>query len=404
MSIDMRIRSEADICPISPGDFFSGQLQAYADGGQEYIQAWLESNSPEDFTVECGGGTWQLSVREGGLSVADGVAHSGLHVRMSEEEFSGLINDEYTPITFFTTGDLDIPRGTLEDYLDWWLILRAVVDKRPIHVPGAIALLAKDGSELNLARKFSIEDPLEEMRYFLETAGFLHIRAVFSTEEMAAISRDMDSSQGEYSEGDGKSWWATTSQGDRRLVRMQAFDQVSDATARLLQDPRFTRIGEIPGLGHVHNSLEGNQIEALIKPLNVVQGISDLPWHKDCAQGRHSLECCSLTAGISVTGADKESGQICVIAGSHRALIRPSFVRDPMSFGLPVVEVPTSTGDITIHLSCTHHMAQAPKTRERRVMYAGFRFPTVDVNSSNVARARLNTAREAAQHMSDKKR
>lgn len=404
MSIDMRIRCEADIRPVSPAEFFSGQLQAHASAGQAFIQPWLESNKPDDFTVECNGHCWQLSVREGSLSVTEGVAPSGLHVRMSEDEFSGLINDEYTPITFFTTGDLDIPRGTLEDYLDWWLILRAVIDKRSMHVPGSIELLAADGSALDLERKFSIMDPIEEMREFLDVAGFLHIRGVFSAEEMDAISQDMDSGQGEYHEGDGKSWWATTREGDRRLVRMQAFDQVSGATARLLQDPRFTRLGEIPGVGHVHNSLEDNHIEALIKPLNVVQGISDLPWHKDCAQGRHSLECCSLTVGISVTGADKESGQIRVIAGSHRALIWPSLVKDPKAFGLPVVDVPTSTGDITIHLSCTHHMAQAPKTGERRVMYAGFRFPTVDVSSSSAARARLNTAREAAQHMSDKKR
>lgn len=35
-------------------------------------------------------------------------------------------------------------------------------------------------------------------------------------------------------------------------------------------------------------------------------------------------------------------------------------------------------------------------------MYTGFRFPTVNVSSSSVARARLYAAREAAQHLSDK--
>jgi len=402
MSIDMRTRNEYDIRPVSPVAFFSDQLPSYAIDGQAYIQAWIALNKPDDFTIECEGNCWQLSADEGGLSVAPGIAPAGLHVRMNEEEFSGLINDEYTPITFFTTGDLDIPRGNLEDYLDWWLILRALIDKRPMHTPGAIKLLALDGSKLDLARKFTLEDPIEEMRYFLETAGFLHIRGVFSAEKMDEISRDMDTFQSRYVEGDGKSWWATTREGERRVVRMQAFDQFSAATAELLEDPSFQLIGEIPGLGHVHSSLENNRIEGLIKPLNVVQGISDLPWHKDCAQGRHSLECCSLTVGISITGADQNSGQIRVIAGSHRALIRPSFVRDAEAFGLPVVDLPTQTGDITIHLSCTHHMAQAPTSRERRVMYTGFRFPTVDVSLSSVARARLYNAREAAQHMSDK--
>jgi len=37
--------------------------------------------------------------------------------------------------------------------------------------------------------------------------------------------------------------------------------------------------------------------------------------------GRHSYDCCGLTVGISVTGADARSGQLRVVAGSHRALI-----------------------------------------------------------------------------------
>ena len=404
MSIDMRFRNEADISYISPSVFFREHLPSLIDAGNACIQPWLENNSPDDFTLECEDNCWQLSVRGGGLSVAEGIAASGLHVRLQEDEFSGLINDEFTPMTFFTTGDLDLVRGNLPAYLDWWLILRAVIDRRPLHVPGTMAFLAKDGSPLDMRRAFTLDDSIEDMRHFLETAGFLHIQGVFTEDEMAALSLDMDAQQMAYTEGDGKSWWASTADGVRRVVRMQRFDEVSDATARLLQDTRFTGLGDISGLGHVHNSLENNQIEALIKPLNVVQGISDLPWHKDCAQGRHSFECCSLTVGISVTGADADSGQIRVIAGSHRALIWPSMIADPQVFGLPVVDLPTKTGDITIHLSCTLHMAQAPISGERRVMYSGFRFPTVDTSSSSVARARRNRAREASQHLSDKRR
>jgi hypothetical protein len=49
-------------------------------------------------------------------------------------------------------------------------------------------------------------------------------------------------------------------------------------------------------------------------------------------------------------------------------------------------------------------MAQAPKTRERKVLYSSFRYPEVDMRSANPLMARINTAREAAQHMSDKPR
>jgi hypothetical protein len=234
------------------------------------------------------------------------------------------------------------------------------------------------------------------MRHFLETAGFLHITGVFTGDEMAAVSADIDSYQGDYHEGDGRSWWATTGDGTRRLVRLQGFDAHSATTRAILSDPRFRKIGDISGDGHVHTGLQGNAIEALIKPLDVVAGISDLPWHKDCSLGRHSYECCSLTVGISVTGAGADSGQLRVIAGSHRALMWPALLSRPERFGLPVVDLPTMTGDITAHLSCTHHMSQAPTARERRVMYTSFRLPSVSVDHGNASKTRISRVREAA--------
>ncbi len=67
-----------------------------------------------------------------------------------------------------------------------------------------------------------------------------------------------------------------------------------------------------------------------MKPIGVVEGISDVPWHKDCSLGMHSYRCCGLTIGISVTGADARSGQLRVVAGSHRALVQPAFVRSEL--------------------------------------------------------------------------
>ena len=107
-----------------------------------------------------------------------------------------------------------------------------------------------------------------------------------------------------------------------------------------------------------------------MKPIGVVEGISDVPWHKDCSLGMHSFRCCGLTVGISVTGADARSGQLRVVAGSHRALVQPAFVRSESD--LPVIDLPTSTGDVTVHCSCTLHMSQPPVERERRVAYTGF--------------------------------
>jgi hypothetical protein len=182
----------------------------------------------------------------------------------------------------------------------------------------------------------------------------------------------MDAAAGSYTRDDGRSWWAHTSDGADRLVRMQYFHEASPRLAALLTDERLLRWTRLTGDGHRLGKpgANPNLAEALVKPIGVVDGISDVPWHKDCSLGSHSYRCCSLTVGISVTGADAESGQLRLVAGSHRALIQPAFVRRGLD--LPVVDVPTRTGDITIHLSCTLHMSQPPVTRERRVVYTDF--------------------------------
>jgi hypothetical protein len=71
------------------------------------------------------------------------------------------------------------------------------------------------------------------------------------------------------------------------------------------------------------------------------------------------------------------------------ALFRPDL-------DLPVVELPTRTGDVTVHLSCTLHMAQPPTDRERRVLYTGFSLPPHDRAADLRAREELRANREAA--------
>jgi hypothetical protein len=93
-----------------------------------------------------------------------------------------------------------------------------------------------------------------------------------------------------------------------------------------------------------------------------------------------------------VTGAGAESGQLRVVAGSHRALIQAAFVRRGLD--LPVIEVPTSCGDITIHLSCTLHMSQPPVSRERRVVYTDFSL--FDPGAVDPGEARIRRVREQA--------
>ncbi|MBW2314214.1 MAG: phytanoyl-CoA dioxygenase family protein [Deltaproteobacteria bacterium] len=388
MSVDFRTRVDPDQQPVEAGRFFGEDLPAKLDAHQGLIAPGGNSLRLNDLCIEVEGEPWTLRWHGDRASVEPGNGGAA-HVRLTAEQLSDLANDQTTPVAFMSSGTLDMPSGRLADFLDWWLVLRGALDGCRIHAAGDVSL------ETRVPRSFDVDDSDEDMRAFLEEAGYLHIRGLFSKEEMAAVEADYPKAAPHFEKGDRRAWFATTNDGAEHLVRMEGFDAYSDASVQLIDDDRFQRIGRIPGLGHVQRRKPGARIGALDKPIGVVKGISDVPWHKDCSLGRHSYECCSLTVGISVTGADAESGQLRVVPGSHRALIWPAPCLQP-GLDLEPVDLPTETGDVTVHLSCTLHMSQPPVERSRKVLYMGFAQRPVDVAAAEAQRQKLHDVRGKA--------
>ncbi len=406
MTVDIRSRVDGEVEAVDPARCFGEILPDAFERQRERLQDALRVFAPAPLVLEVDGDAWTLADDHGTVRVRAGRADGAETVlRVSAAQLHDLVTDQVTVVGMQTNGSLDQPLGRFDALLDWWLLLRGALDARAPHVPGAIDLVDASGAPLALDRSFAADAPLDDMGDFLQRAGYLHIEGVFTEDEMAAVSLDMDRAAPTYTPDDGRSWWARNAEGEQLLVRMQYFDEVSPAVERLVHDDRLQRFAGLTGDGHVYGSMEDNRIEALFKPFGVVEGISDLPWHKDCALGRHSYDCCSMTVGISVTGADARSGQLRAVAGSHRALMWPSDHREHRS-DLPAVDLPTRTGDVTVHLSCTLHKSQPPIERERRVLYTGFRLPLRGTDAERDARERLRAIREdapvkapAAQHL-----
>jgi hypothetical protein len=319
---DQRLRVDAESPALDPDEFFSVTLPALLDEHAECVVPAIAFVAPRPIVFDVDGAVWTLSA-DTRVAIERGArADAKAHVQLSREQFDDLVSDQQTFMSMWAANKLRQEKGNVGHCLDWWLVLRAAIDGVPIHVPGAVTFADRNGAPLDLNRSFRPDDDVEDMRNFLHEAGFLHVRGVFGTEEMRVISADMDTAVPHYSEGDGRSWWARTDAGETRLVRMQGFDRESETVHGLLDDDRFLSLARIPGAGHEFGRKRAqNRIEALFKPIGVTEGISDIPWHKDCGIGRHSYECCGMTVGISVTGADDVSGQLRVIAGSHRALV-----------------------------------------------------------------------------------
>lgn len=395
MSVDVRTRIDGPHEPLDPVSFFEVDLPGVLESTGDLLAEACRVLAPPPLVLDVADHSWTLAVRSGVITLGSGssVADAGVRVRLDPEQLADLIGDQVTPMGWFSSGRLDMD-GRLERLLDWWLLIRGALDGVAPHVTGPLSFTDADEGPLDLDTTFSPDDDHGDMAQFLEQTGYVHIAGVFSEDEMEAVSADMDRAAPSYSPGDGRSWWARTSDGTQRLVRMQGFDRMSSAVRALVGDDRLTRLRSLTNDGHEWGAMDANAIEALFKPIGVIEGISDVPWHKDCSLGRHSYECCSLTVGISVTGADATSGQLRVVAGSHRVLVWPALLKRDNP--LPVVDLPTSTGDVTVHLSCTLHMAQPPVERDRRVLYTGFRLPALHPGETDRARRRLRAVRESA--------
>jgi hypothetical protein len=337
------------------------------------------------------------AVADGSLTVRPGDAQADAVAVLSAAAFSDLLQEQRSTIALVIGDEVRMLRGSQRAFVEWEPVLRALLDGRAVYEPGSIEMCDRDGSPLRLARTFAPDDPPEEMAHFLGAAGFLHIAGVFTPDEMAAVSADIDRAAPTYSPDDGRSWWARTRAGEHRPVRLQYFQEHSAITRALLADTRLLAIADLTANEHCQGQRrEGNAIEALIKPIGVTEGISDVSWHKDCSLGRHSYQCCGITVGISVTDSDDASGQLCVVAGSHRANVPLRGLRDDLD--LPRIGLPTRAGDVTVHLSCTLHMSIPPTARERRVMYTGFALPP-RAGDSRTAGDALRAVREQAPRM-----
>jgi len=394
VSVDLRTRCDTDVRSLDFIEFHEHELRQALEGPNgECVARALQVLQLAPLALQVDGRSYTYRPSPTGLEIVSGDVPAAAVAALSRDAFSDLMQDLRSTVALIIGDDVRMVRGSQQTLIEWEPVFRAALDGRPVYTPGSIDLRERDGSPLDLTHVFAPQDPSDEMAHFLGEAGFLRLHGVFTAEEMEAVSADIDRAVPRYLPGDGRSWWARTRAGEQRAVRLQYFQEHSERVAGLIEDPRYLAIADLTSDGHREGRRDGNAIEALIKPIGVVEGISDVTWHKDCSLGRHSYQCCGVTVGISVTKSDAESGQLCVVAGSHRASLPLKGLRDDLD--LPRVGLPTRPGDLTVHLSCTYHMSIPPQSAERRVMYGGFGLPARSQDSVE-RREALRQIRERA--------
>jgi hypothetical protein len=408
MSIDTRTRLSKDVRTLDRDEVFDSLLpDAIAVHGDLAGRGLSYKHLPA-VGLDVDGRGVTLHESRGSLAISEGLDDAGVIAAMAPDALSDLVQDAQSTMGLMMTARVKLRASNVNDWISWEPAFRALLDGRKVHETGDVTFIDLDGDELDLDRVFTVDDDRAEIAHFLEQAGFLHIRGVFDEGEMALLGADIDEWIARAEPDDGESWWAENDRGESEAVRVLFFYETSHTLRALANDDRYQWIGDLTGDGHRHKG--GG--EGLVKPLGIVRGLSDLPWHKDCGQGKHSYSCSGLTCGISVTGADRVSGALGVIPGSHRANTTATS-RDP-DLDLRPRMLETRTGDLTVHCSDTLHRAHPPVERPRKVVYSGFGLPPLpgdevkpDPRYSREARAALSNVQdriEAADNESDASR
>lgn len=397
MSIDQRSRRYRDIRDLGRDEVFDGILPAAVERNGRCAARGIAYKDLGSLAVECAGRSITLGVRNGDLLLSEGAESADTVARLEASALSDLVQDVKTTMGLAMAAKVEVTRGGLENWIAWEPVFRALLDGRPVHEKGAIMLHGRNGSPLDLRRRFSLADDRDEVAHFLREAGFLHVTSVFTDAEMKAVESDLNAALAKARPDDGASWWAGDAHGRDHAVRILWFEEQSPTLRKLLNDDRLRWLATLTGDRMQSSKMSA---EGLIKPLDIVSGLSDLPWHKDCGQGGHSYTCSGLTVGISVTGADRRSGALGVVPGSHRANVQTAG-RDP-SLDLEPLMLETRAGDLTVHCSDTLHMSHRPRERPRKVVYTAFRlaprtgdkFPTHARSRSRAERAELTDVRD----------
>lgn len=360
---DLRLRSVDDVREFDVVQFHEVEVPRMMSTNGALAARTLRNSGLESIVIDVDGHayTWDLDPA-GNLRITPG-DHGRARADLDRAWFSDLVGNVRSAVAVLVSGEPVMTRGNIMHLIAWETTVRSLVDGWPSYAPGELEFIDRDGSPLDLTRSFVLDDDPEEQMHFLAEAGFLLLKGVFSPEQVARMNAAVDALKAAASPESDDTWYATVGGSDERIC-VRVNDLPEDALGLSVDE----RLGGF--VAHADARHLFDHIDVLMKPVDVIEGISDLPWHKDCSLGLHSYQCLQIVCGISLTPSGADNGQLGVVAGSHRINLDQFGLSDEID--LPQVFITTEPGDVTVHTSCTLHCSTPPVHSPRRVAYATY--------------------------------
>lgn len=295
---------------------------------------------------------------ERGVAIEAGDAGAATVLEIGIEDWCGLVHELDAPAGLVYGGRVRSVRGSAADLMAWESTLRALYNGRPPYRPEALDLRDRHGAPLDPGRAFAPGDDRADMAHFLDTAGYLFVRGVFTPDETARMLDEAIALRAEARPGDRLSWWGRNADGAEVLTRVTRANVKHDLGG-LPAEPRLLALVALADRPLVHTKGEGEGVTVIYKQPGMSDGgLADLPWHRDCGMGGHAILCPTLLLSIYLREATPESGELAMLPGSHRASYNAhDRTIDPWRHAARFAARP---GDVSVHYGDTVHAAPPP--------------------------------------------
>jgi hypothetical protein len=298
--------------------------------------------------------------RAGGVEVVLGDAGAATVIELDAESWEGLVHDYESAPGLLYASRVRCRRGDAMRFVLWEPALRRLYTGLEIYDAATLDLRDRRGAPLDCARSFAFAElarDAQDARHFLRTAGYLLVRGVFAPAEIAALLEDARSLAAEARPGDKLSWWSKDAAGHEVLCRVtRGADRTHLAT--LPHDARVLALRDLAGMPLVHRRGEGNGVTVIFKNPGIREGLSDLPWHRDCGMGGHALMCPVLVVSTYLTPANADTGELRFLPGSWDRACGFAPADDPRA--PRGVAFRAEPGDVSVHFGDVMHAAPPP--------------------------------------------
>ena len=294
----------------------------------------------------------------GGVDVVPGDAAAHTVIELAPEQWSELVHDLESAPGLLYAGRARCASGDAMRFVRWEPALRAMYHGRPIFSPERAELRDRRGGPLDPSRTFTLADDRAEMAHFLRSAGYLLAKGVFTPEQTRGLQDRARAHEARAQKGDKRSWWGRNAAGEEVLCRVTRCGESDEDLRGLARDPRIAALAALSHHPLVPRDRWGDGVAILIKNPGMTEGLSDLPWHRDCGMGGHASMCPVLIFSIYLAPSRPETGELRMLPGSHEASLgffEATDPRAPRGIGLAA-----DPGDVTLHYGDIMHAAPPP--------------------------------------------